>query len=110
MLSIITETINVLAEVFIIQVYLSKIMTFKAELKQLKGIPGESKTYTHDGYTVEYTVKNEWTGNQNIEVTITNTGEDILSGWAMGYNAFGEIGGLWNAKIYGQQGTEYIPQ
>ena len=68
----------------------------------------ESKVYTHDGYTVEYTVKNEWTGNQNIEVTITNTGDDVLSGWAMGYNAFGEIGGLWNAKIYGHQGTEYI--
>lgn len=69
---------------------------------------GESKIYTHDGYTVEYTIKNEWTGNQNIEVTITNTGDDVLSGWAMGYNAFGEIGGLWNAKIYGHQGTEYI--
>ena len=69
---------------------------------------GESKVYTHDGYTVEYTVKNEWTGNQNIEVTITNTGDDVLSGWAMGYNAFGEIGGLWNAQIYGHQGTEYI--
>lgn len=41
---------------------------------------GESKIYTHDGYTVEYTIKNEWTGNQNIEVTITNTGDDILSG------------------------------
>ena len=67
-----------------------------------------SKVYTHDGYTVEYTIKNEWTGNQNIEVTITNTGDDVLSGWAMGYNAFGEIGGLWNAKIYGHQGTEYI--
>ena len=39
MLSIITETINVLAEVFIIQVYLSKIMTFKAELKQIKRLP-----------------------------------------------------------------------
>ncbi len=69
---------------------------------------GESKVYTHDGYTVEYTVKNEWTGNQNIEVTITNTGDDVLSGWAMGYNAFGEIGGLWNAQVYGHQGTEYI--
>lgn len=67
-----------------------------------------SKVYTHDGYTVEYTIKNEWTGNQNIEVTITNTSDDVLSGWAMGYNAFGEIGGLWNAKIYGHQGTEYI--
>lgn len=71
-------------------------------------VSAEGKVYTHDGYTVEYTVKNEWTGNQNIEVTITNTGDDVLSGWAMGYNAFGEIGGLWNAKVYGHQGTEYI--
>lgn len=39
MISIITETINVLAEVFIIQVYLSKIMTVKKELQQIKWIP-----------------------------------------------------------------------
>jgi len=69
---------------------------------------GESKIYTHDGYTVEYTIKNEWTGNQNIEVKITNTSDEILSDWAVGYNAFGEINGLWNAQIYGHQGTEYI--
>ena len=69
---------------------------------------GESKVYTHDGYTVEYTVKNEWTGNQNIEVTITNTGSEVMCDWAVGYNAFGEIGGLWNAQVYGHQGTEYI--
>ena len=50
---------------------------------------GESKIYTHDGYTVEYTIKNEWTGNQNIEVKITNTSDEILSDWAVGYNAFG---------------------
>ena len=67
-----------------------------------------SKTYVHDGYTVEYKVMNEWTGNQNIEVTITNTGDEILSNWAVGYNARGEINGLWNAQIYGHQGTEYI--
>ena len=65
-------------------------------------------TYTHDGYTIEYTVRNEWSGNQNIEITVTNTGSEILSDWAMGYNAYGEINGLWNAQIYGHQGTEYI--
>ena len=43
-----------------------------------------------------------------LKLTITNTGDDVLSGWAMGYNAFGEIGSLWNAKVYGHQGTEYI--
>lgn len=65
-------------------------------------------TYTHDGYRVEYTVRNEWSGNQNIEITVTNTGSEILSDWAMGYNAYGEINGLWNAQVYGHQGTEYI--
>lgn len=69
---------------------------------------GESKTYTHDGYTVEYTVMGEWAGNQNIQVTITNTSDEVLSNWAVGYNARGEINGLWNAQIYGHQGTEYI--
>ncbi len=39
---------------------------------------------------------------------MTNTGSEILSDWAMGYNAYGEINGLWNAQIYGHQGTEYI--
>lgn len=69
---------------------------------------GEKYTYTCKGYTVEYTVKGEWQGHQNIEVVVTNTGDEILSGWSMGYNAGGEISGLWNAKVYGQQGTEYI--
>lgn len=69
---------------------------------------GESKTYVHDGYTVEYTIMNEWAGNQNIQVKITNTSDEVLSGWAVGYDAIGEINGLWNAQIYGQQGTEYI--
>ncbi len=69
---------------------------------------GESKTYTHDGYTVEYTVMGEWAGNQNIQVTITNTSDEVLSNWAVGYNARGEINGLWNAQVYGHQGTEYI--
>ena len=69
---------------------------------------GERYTYTCKGYTVEYTVRGEWQGHQNIEVAVTNTGDEILSGWSVGYNAGGEISGLWNAKVYGQQGTEYI--
>lgn len=64
---------------------------------------GESRVYTYNGYTVEYKIVNEWTGNQNIEITVTNTGDEILADWAMGYNASGEINGLWNAQIYGQQ-------
>ena len=67
-----------------------------------------SRVYTYNGYTVEYKIVNEWTGNQNIEITVTNTGDEILADWAMGYNAGGDINGLWNAQIYAVQGTEYI--
>lgn len=69
---------------------------------------GNLKTYTHDGYTVKYSVTGEWTGNQSVQVTVTNTGEEAISNWAMGYDAHGEISGLWDAKVYGQQDTEYI--
>ena len=69
---------------------------------------GASKTYIHDGYTVEYKVTSEWTGYQNIQGTIINTGDNVISNWSMGYNAHGKINGLWNAQIYGCQGTDYI--
>ena len=67
-----------------------------------------SKIYTYDGYTVEYFVHAEWQGNQNIEVKITNTGTEPITYWSVGYEAGGEISGLWNAQVLGHQGTEYI--
>lgn len=67
-----------------------------------------SKVYTYDGYTVEYFVRSEWQGNQNIEVKITNTGTEPITYWSVGYEAGGEISGLWNAQVLGHQGTEYI--
>lgn len=69
---------------------------------------GESQLYTYNGYSVEYKVTNEWTGNQIIEVTVTNTGDELLADWSVGYNASGKINSIWNAQIYAEQGTEYI--
>lgn len=39
---------------------------------------GKIKEYVHDGYVVEYNIVNEWTGNQNVRVTVTNTGWEYL--------------------------------
>ena len=33
---------------------------------------GKIKEYVHDGYVVEYNIVNEWTGNRNVRVTVTN--------------------------------------
>ena len=65
-------------------------------------------SYSFDGYDVEYSVKNEWTEGQSIEVKITNTGDEPILNWAFKYDAEGEINGLWNASVYDSQETSYI--
>lgn len=65
-------------------------------------------TYSYDGYDVEYSVLNEWDNGQSVEVKVTNTGDDSILNWAFKYDAEGEIGNLWNASVYDNQGEDYI--
>lgn len=65
-------------------------------------------TYSYDGYDVEYSILNEWDNGQSVEVKVTNTGDDSILNWAFKYDAEGEIGGLWNASVYNNQGENYI--
>lgn len=65
-------------------------------------------TYSFDGYDVEYSVKNEWTDGQSIEIKITNTGDEPILNWAFKYDAEGIIEGLWNASVYDSQKTSYV--
>lgn len=68
----------------------------------------ESEIYTYDGYQVEYTIQNDWTDNQSVELTITNTGDESILNWALKYDATGEINNLYNGVVYNQDNTEYI--
>ena len=65
-------------------------------------------TYSYNGYTVDYTVVNEWDNGQSVEVKITNTSEESILNWALKYNSDGIINGIWNAKILENQGDDYI--
>ena len=67
-----------------------------------------SATYTYDGYKVDYTVTNEWFGNQNVNVTLTNTSSESILNWALGYDANGEISGIWNGYVYSKFDEDYI--
>lgn len=67
-----------------------------------------SATYTYDGYKVDYAVTNEWFGNQNVNVTLTNTSDESILNWALGYNANGEISGIWNGYVYSKSDKDYI--
>ncbi len=67
-----------------------------------------SATYTYDGYKVDYAVTNEWFGNQNVNVTLTNTSDEPILNWALGYDANGEISGIWNGYVYSKSEDDYI--
>lgn len=67
-----------------------------------------SATYTYDGYKVDYTVTNEWFGNQNVNVTLTNISSESILNWALGYDATGEISGIWNGYVYSKSDEDYI--
>ncbi len=61
---------------------------------------GDTKTYKKDGYKITYKVGNEWDKHQNIQVKVSNTGEESILNWALKYDVCGEIDGIWNASIY----------
>ncbi|MBD5145232.1 MAG: S8 family serine peptidase [Ruminococcus sp.] len=64
--------------------------------------------YRYENYTIKYDVVNCWENNQNITITILNTGSESISGWALKYDAGGKISGLWNGIVYDNNETEYI--
>lgn len=66
------------------------------------------KKYCGSGYEITYDIKSRWTGNQNVEVTIKNTGTESLLNWALKYDAHGELNGLWNGTVFSSDSTKYI--
>ncbi len=56
--------------------------------------------YENTGYNVTYSIVNEWTGNQTISMSITNTGTETLRNWALKFDcADAEITNIWNAQV-----------
>ena len=60
--------------------------------------------FKYNNYVVEYNIINEWDNNQNIKITMTNTGDETIHNWALRFDAGGEISGLWNGSIYNNKG------
>ena len=67
-----------------------------------------TRSYVYDNYRVDYTVGSEWFGKQNVSVTLTNTSDKPILNWALGYDAEGDIDGIWNGYISSQNGEDYI--
>lgn len=63
-------------------------------------ISPESKEYVHDGYTVTYYATQNTEYSSTVEVTIQNTGENTIKGWAVEYMSVDAIDNIWDAGVY----------
>jgi hypothetical protein len=67
----------------------------------------EEEQYIYNNYRIDYEIRDEWTDNQSVSVTITNTSDESLLNWALALDATGEISGIWNATQPQLQPTAY---
>ena len=64
--------------------------------------------YDLDGYSIDYTVTNEWIGHQNVSVKLTNTSDEPILNWALGYDAHGDVENIWNGNVSSKDDNGYI--
>jgi hypothetical protein len=67
-----------------------------------------TRIYNYENYTIEYKVKTEWTGNQDVGVTVKNTSDEPLQGWAFEFDAGGDVKNVFGAEVYDNDETTYI--
>lgn len=84
----------------IISLLLSMIIMFSITADTFAAYGGElARAYEAGDCTVTYTVQNEWDGNRQISMTVTNNGSETLRNWALKFDNAGEIADIWNASV-----------
>jgi len=53
-------------------------------------------------HTVNYVVTNSWGNNQTVEITITNTSNELIRNWALQYDFNGTITNIWNGRLHSE--------
>ena len=84
----------------IISLLLSMIIMFSITADTFAAYGGElARAYEADDCTVTYTIQNEWDGNQQISMSVTNNGSDTMRNWALKFDCADEITNIWNATV-----------
>jgi len=52
-------------------------------------------------YNVKYDVTSVWDDYSNVNVTLTNTGDEAICNWALKYDTDGDIENIWNGVVFG---------
>lgn len=54
--------------------------------------------YEYEGYTINYQIMNSWENASNIQVSITNTSEEVIHNWGLKFISKDICSGMYNAK------------
>lgn len=68
----------------------------------------DSKRYSYNGYDVAFVVTSVYEGAFNGEITVTNTGTEVIRDWAMSFTFAHEIQNIWNATVLSRTGNSYV--
>ena len=83
-----------------ISLLLSIIIMFSITTDTFAAYGGElARAYESGDCTVTYTIQNEWDGNQQISMSVTNNGSQTIRNWALKFDCADEITNIWNATV-----------
>ena len=84
----------------LISLFMSMVLLFSVGAEAFASYPEEhTRSYEMGNCTVTYTVQNEWDSYRQIEMSVTNNGEETLRNWALKLDCSGEISDIWNAEV-----------
>lgn len=67
-----------------------------------------STHYKGNGYEIDYKITADWKEAYNAEITITNTTDETIDNWALGFTMSDEITQIWNGVIKKAENGTYI--
>ena len=84
----------------LISLFMSIVLLFSVGAEAFASYPEEhTRSYETGNCTVTYTVQNEWDSYRQIEMSVTNNGEETLRNWALKLDCSGEVADIWNAEV-----------
>ena len=75
------------------------LFTCFATPKSAQAAGQQTKQYVCDGFNVEFTVTDEYDNVFQADMTITNTGTEVMRDWAFSCDFMHRITNIWNARV-----------
>ncbi len=81
------------------------MVNMKADAKTTQAVGIVEK---RNDYEVAFKISSEWDGHFNGEITIRNTGKEVIHNWSLYFNSDFKIENIWNAQIIYSDGDCYF--